>query len=383
MSGVLKPIYHSSINGYVKVAREITDRKLAEEALFLSEQHKSLAVQSAQMGEWDYHVPENIIEGDEQSSHLMGFKSREKKPGLEDMFQRIHSEDLPMVKKSLTTALTGLNIFHSEFRVHLPDINEPRWVSVYGRVVAHVDEKPSRLIGVIYDITTRKLLEKQKDDFISIASHELKSPVTSIKAYSELLQDAFDEQGETDNSNLVRKLNTQVDRLIRLIYSLLDASNLSGLSMKLKPEPVDLNRLITDQLAGFEAGGAGHRFNFKPGHVSTVHADPERIGQVIVNLVTNALKYSDADQEIIIRTEDALEAAKITVQDFGVGIPPEAQAYIFDRYFRVQDEGIEFSQGLGLGLYISAEIIRQHFGTIGVTSTPGKGSEFYFTLPYS
>jgi PAS domain S-box-containing protein len=383
MSGVLKSIYHSSINGYVKVAREITDRKLAEEALFLSEQHKSLAVQSAQMGEWNYNLSDDVIDGDEQSNILFGLKSPGSKLSLDEICKVIHSEDRAVVQQSLQTALNGLNIFHSEFRVRDPDVKTTKWVSVYGRVVAHFDEKPSKLIGVIYDITTRKLHEKQKDDFISIASHELKSPVTSIKAYSEILQDAFEEIGDTEHAILVKKLNTQVDKLVKLIYNLLDASNLSELSLKLKPQPVDINQLIVEHLSGFELNGAVPRIKFKPASVPITYADPERISQVLGNLITNALKYSASDKEVLIFTEDMLEAVKVTVQDFGMGIPADAQPYIFDRYFRVYDENLTYSQGLGLGLYISAEIIRQHFGTIGVESTPGKGSTFYFTLPYS
>jgi signal transduction histidine kinase len=151
----------------------------------------------------------------------------------------------------------------------------------------------------------------------------------------------------------------------------------------LKPQPLDINRLILEQLSGFESNGAFQRIKFEPAAVPITHADPERIGQVLENLITNALKYSASDKEVHIRTEDMLEAVKVTVQDFGSGVPVDAQPYIFDRYFRVYDESLTYSQGLGLGLYISAEIIRQHFGTIGVESTPGKGSTFYFTLPYT
>ena len=229
----------------------------------------------------------------------------------------------------------------------------------------------------------RKLLEKQKDDFISIASHELKSPVTSIKAYSELLDDVFRESGDSNNALLVKKLNAQVDRMVKLIYNLLDSSTISQLKMKLNPEPVDINVLIEECLSGFELSASRDRLTFLPDKIPLLQADPHRIRQVIENLVSNALKYSPTDKQVIISTKDNLDSALVSVQDFGNGVPEEMQSLIFERYYRVHDEKLESSQGLGLGLYISSEIIRHHFGTISVDSTVGEGSTFHFTLPYT
>ena len=380
MSGVMKPLRHQSLNGFVKITRDITDRKLAEEALFLSEQHKSLAVQSAQMGEWNYDLNQDLISGDEQCRKLMAIKDSEKTWEFGSLLQLIHEDDRPSVKQALDTALDGLNIFHSEFRVRHADATTTKWISVYGRVVAHVNDKPSRLIGVIYDITNRKMLEAQKDDFINIASHELRSPVTSIKAYTELLGDMFDQEGDSENGKLIKKLNAQVDRLVRLIYNLLDASTLSQLTMKLKPQPLDINQLIDNQILALPSISRTDRIVFNRQALPLIHADPERIGQVIENLLSNALKYS-GDKPVIVTTEDALEGIKVSVRDYGPGIPETSRTSIFERYYRVASDGKTASPGLGLGLYIASEIIRQHFGTIGVEGNVGEGAVFYFTLP--
>jgi PAS domain S-box-containing protein len=383
MSGVMKPMTFNQITGFVKVARNITDRKLTEEILLLSEQQRSLAMQSAEMGEWNYNVIDGLIDANERCRTVMALDQVEGGYRPEFILGLIHEDDRAKVSEAMNTALGGIHIFHAEFRVRNPVSHSIVWVNSYGRVIAHRDQRPSKMIGVVYDITPRKLLEKQKDDFISIASHELKSPVTSIKAYSELLDDVFRENRDSNSTSLVKKLNAQVDRLVKLIYNLLDSSTLSQLKMKLNPEPVDLNTLIEESISGFELSASRHRLTFKPTTVPLLQADPHRIRQVIENLVTNALKYSPPDKQVVISTKDNLDSALVSVQDFGNGIPGELQSLIFDRYYRVHDEKLLVSQGLGLGLYISSEIIRHHFGTISVYSKIGEGSTFHFTLPYT
>ncbi|MHA4846766.1 PAS domain-containing sensor histidine kinase [Flavitalea antarctica] len=383
LSGVMKPMAVDNVTGFVKVARDITDRKLTEEVLLLSEQQRSLAMQSAEMGEWTYYIPEDVIEVKERCRVVMGMNRQEERISPEAVLQLIHEDDRNSVVEAMKDAIGGLHIFHAEFRVRFPETRSIAWVNAYGRVTGHQDQSPSKMIGVVYDITPRKLLEKQKDDFISIASHELKSPVTSIKAYSELLDDVFRESGDSNNALLVKKLNAQVDRMVKLIYNLLDSSTISQLKMKLNPEPVDINVLIEECLSGFELSASRDRLTFLPDKIPLLQADPHRIRQVIENMVSNALKYSPTDKQVIISTKDNLDSALVSVQDFGNGVPEEMQSLIFERYYRVHDEKLESSQGLGLGLYISSEIIRHHFGTISVDSTVGEGSTFHFTLPYT
>jgi signal transduction histidine kinase len=237
------------------------------------------------------------------------------------------------------------------------------------------------MIGVIYDITSRKMLEKLKDDFISVASHELKTPVTSIKGYSQILLENFKEAGDAESIDLLSKLNGQVDRLTKLLYTLLDSTSLLEGRLKLSPEPFDINELLEEQITELRHLSPEHDLVWRPGPVPLIHADKGRIRQVIINLVTNAMKYSPKG-DIVISSVDALDGVLVSVQDFGPGIPPDQQESIFKRYYRV-DQTAPNGQSLGLGLYISLEIIKQHKGTMGVDSLLGKGSTFYFKLPYS
>ncbi len=381
MSGVTTPINENGITGYVKIARNITDRKLAEEALLLSEQRKSLAVKSAEMGEWECDLETNQIRISDQVVVVLGLERGLSfiTPGL--FLQQIYPGDEQGLEQELQAALKGLNILHRECRVIRADNRQVKWISIYGRVVSHAGERTSKIIGVVYDITPRKLLEKQKDDFISLASHELKTPITAIRTYSELLKEKLEESQSTANLQLLAKLDAQVERLIKLMKNLLDSSSLAEGGLKLFPETLDINALVAEQLDTFRAIAPLHHLKWTPAPVALVHADRERIIQVITNYISNAAKYSAAETEIIISTQDQNDKMLFTVQDQGIGIPLEAQQFVFDRYYR--GEHAEHGKGFGLGLFICAEIIRQHHGAIGMSSVPGQGSTFYFTLPYS
>jgi two-component system CheB/CheR fusion protein len=236
-------------------------------------------------------------------------------------------------------------------------------------------------VKVARDMTQQKLLEQQKHDFIGIASHELKTPVTSIKAYTELLLEMFQQSSDAESAALMEKLNGQVDRMTQLIHSLLDTTKISEGTLPLYPEVLDLNELIQHHLEELQRLSQKHRIIFEPGAIEKVNADRERIGQVMVNLVSNAFKYSPEGGDVIVRTENASGDTRVSVQDFGIGVPAEHQSQIFDRFFRISNPRIQTFPGMGLGLYITAGIVQRHGGTISMESNQNKGSIFYFTLP--
>lgn len=381
MSGVMTLLQVDGLQGFVKIARNITERKLVEEALFMSEQRKSLAIKSAEMGEWEWDLGSNNIRISDQVAILMGMSPDILVVSPSFMLGLVLAEDQQSVSDAIATAFAGLHILQLECRIRRVDNNEIKWVNIYGRVVRHQTQIASRMIGVVYDITPRKVMEQQKDDFIGLASHELKTPVTAIKTYSEYLLEHFEESNATHEISIVRKMSNQVDRMTTLMKNLLDTSVLSEGRIKLFAQPLDLNALVEMNLDSIREAAPQHTINWKPGRIATVHADQERILQVITNFVGNAGKYSQPNTDITISTSDDQDKAIMRVQDSGMGIPTEAQNLIFDRYYRATNAPDQ--KGFGLGLYICAEIIRQHGGSIGVASTPQEGSTFYFSLPYS
>jgi signal transduction histidine kinase len=224
-------------------------------------------------------------------------------------------------------------------------------------------------------------LNKQKDDFISIASHELKTPITSIKTYAEILQEEFEDKDDTSSATMMGKINKQIDRLTRLIKDLLDATRIAEGNLPLFLEKIDLNSFIADCIEDLQHVSPNHRILFKSDDEPFVTADKERISQVLTNLISNAVKYSPDGGDVTVSTQLTGNMVRVSVQDHGIGIPKEAQSRVFERFFRVSNVQTQHFSGMGLGLYISAEIIRRHGGSMQLSSEVGKGTTFSFKIP--
>ena len=234
---------------------------------------------------------------------------------------------------------------------------------------------------VMRDITTHIEQEKRKDDFLSIASHELKTPITSIKAYVQLLAQRLTGSDDKKNAYFIANIDNQINKLVVLINDFLEVSKIEAGKLVFNKKKFDMNSLIKRITTDIQYMSETHQIK-KIGELSkSVYGDEDRIAQVLINLLTNAIKYSPQSNEIIVTSKLSSDEVIISVQDFGIGIPNKKQKNIFDKYFQVTEKGEEGKKGFGLGLYITAEIIRQHNGKIWVESTKGKGSTFYFTLP--
>ncbi|RWY53864.1 sensor histidine kinase [Mucilaginibacter gilvus] len=222
-------------------------------------------------------------------------------------------------------------------------------------------------------------LMQKKDEFMNVASHELKTPITTTKAYLQILQKLIPPQENSTAGDFILKANKQLGKLTSLINDLLDVSKIHAGQMVYHYAEIDLKNLIEEVVAQVQVTTQTHQVIIAH-HVSAkLNGEQHRLEQVINNFLSNAIKYSPGGEKVIIRSDITDHTVKLSVRDFGIGIPFEKQQYVFDRFYRVQESSKKFS-GLGLGLYISAEIIKRHGGTIGVNSD-ASGSEFYFTLP--
>jgi signal transduction histidine kinase len=224
-------------------------------------------------------------------------------------------------------------------------------------------------------------LVHQRDELFSVTSHELKTPLTSLKAYTQLL--LMDTPGiNTGQRKIVlEKMDKQISKLVGLINDLLDDSRLQYGHLNYNKKPVKLNNLISDVVSEIQLGTKEHRIIFQKNVNVTVNADSDRIGQVVTNLLINAVKYSPGSREIIVRLDKTDKTVICSVKDFGHGIKKEEQNKIFDRFYRVSGNNLNTYPGLGLGLFISKEIIEKHDGKLWLESEYGKGSTFYFELP--
>ncbi|WP_207425939.1 ATP-binding protein [Pedobacter sp. SYSU D00535] len=235
------------------------------------------------------------------------------------------------------------------------------------------------VMAVATDVTEQALAQKRKDDFIGIASHELKTPLTSLKASIQLIERFTANDPNNKLERLVKQSSSSISKLTYLIEDLLNVTKLNEGQLTLNKEFFALSKVINDCCQHVRMEGT-HQIVVEGDLHLQVYADFHRIDQVIVNLVNNAVKYGPQSGKIIIHIEKSEGFAKVTVEDFGQGIPEEKLPHLFQRYYRVDSSGHQIS-GLGLGLYISKEIVAKHGGKIGVESSLGKGSKFWFTLP--
>jgi two-component system CheB/CheR fusion protein len=267
-----------------------------------------------------------------------------------------------------------------ECKILLPSQGERILSFSFARMQKVSGIRPGILLTV-EDITDRKMADRFKDEFIGIASHELKTPATSIQAYSQLLYDELAETNDQRSVQLVSKLNTQVSRLTHLAKDLLDVTRISQGQIALRLEYFNLNQLITETVEELQVTTKIRLVIAGLSTAQPFRGDRSRIRQVLVNLLTNAMKYSPASEEIIVHAESTAQQVRISIQDFGIGMSTDTLQKIFDRFYRSEDPSTIRHPGIGLGLYISSEIVRRHGGDITVSSERGKGSIFTITLP--
>ncbi len=224
-------------------------------------------------------------------------------------------------------------------------------------------------------------LARQKDEFFSIASHELRTPVTSIKAYAQLMEKDFEEAGNKQAVKMLSRMNVQIDKLAFLITDLLDATKIEAGQFKYHKTNFDFNGLVNEVLDEMRFVTRTHTIEARLAKTLFFFGDRERIGRVITNLLSNAIKYSPGTNTVIINTIHENDQLTLSVEDSGIGILKSDQKKIFGKFFRLKGAIADTFPGLGLGLFISADIIKRHNGIFNVQSKSGKGSVFSFSLP--
>ncbi len=254
-----------------------------------------------------------------------------------------------------------------------------------GITYAPLFDAEDRLLNVIAsvrDISHFREAEKMKSTFISVVSHELKTPVALIKGYAGTLRREDANWDPTVVQRSLAVIEEEADRLTELIDNLLAASKLQAESMRIKYEDMSLLKTVQASVERFRTQTDKHKFVVEfPPDFPIVPGDSARLRQVIDNLISNAVKYSPNGGQILITGAFTPDEVRVSIQDEGVGIPQSEWSRIFERFYRIEDALSRKTQGTGLGLYLSRAVIEAHGGQIGVHSAPGKGSTFYFTLP--
>jgi PAS domain S-box-containing protein len=277
----------------------------------------------------------------------------------------------------------GLQTFRTKARFKNAN-NEYRWVLVQANPIFN-NGKFEGFIGSLTDISDQiaaqqalmDLMDK-KDEFLTIASHELKTPLTSIKAYTQLLKKNIDTYDKS--YPLASKTLYHVGKLEKLVNDLLDVSRINSGQMVYKNETFDVKEMLEQNVEHFMDVSSKHKVIIENAEPVQISGDRVRIEQVFNNLLNNAAKYSPDADKIVVNSYIEDGYVVISVHDFGIGIEEKDKEMLFQKFYRTQKDFYKF-QGLGLGLFISGEIIARHNGKLWVDSQPGNGSTFYFKLP--
>ena len=301
--------------------------------------------------------------------------------------QSVMEDDRKQVVNKFRECFEQRKYFNAEFRFARAD-GEIRWALTEGYPFYGFNGTFSGYAGSVTDITDMKKLEQRKDDFIKMASHELKTPITSINGYVQLLLNIYN---ETDGQKLhlskrtvqssLNTISKQVAKLTRLVSELLDLSKIESGKLELHKTKFDLADMVEETVQDVRHITSKHAIIVHNEFEGKIFADKDRIAQVITNFLTNAIKYSPNADSIDVYIEGNTKFATVRVKDYGIGISKQDHQRIFERFYRVEGKSEQTFPGFGIGLFIASEIIHRHNGTISVKSERGKGAEFIVSLP--
>jgi PAS domain S-box-containing protein len=355
---------------------DIDEQKRTEEALRQSQERANALMNSSIIG---INVIEEdlMVDANDTFLHMTGYTREDLRAGCLNVMDMTAPEYRARTRQAYEELATKqvLTAYEKEYICQdgsrLP-------VLVGGVALRH---HPLQAISFVLDNSARKELEQRKDNFISMASHELRNPLTALKLQTTLLRRQLARQDILDRVSALTSMETQINRINRLVEELLDVSKIQAGRLEYIWGPVDLDALLREIAEPLQQTSPGHRILLQGSVGTTLIGDRDRLGQVFSNLLSNAIKYSPNAETVEVNLSASEEAVTIRVRDHGLGIPREQRDKIFERFYRADGPKQKGIPGLGMGLYIVAEIVKQHGGTITVESSVGQGSAFIVTLP--
>ncbi|GHO51216.1 hypothetical protein KSX_93790 [Ktedonospora formicarum] len=355
---------------------DIEEQKRTEEALRQSQEHANTLMNSNIIG-IIITEGEQIVDANDTFLHMTGSTREDLRAGQMNVMPMTAPEYLARTVEAHQKLDTQQSITPYE-KEYICQDGSRLPVLVGGVLFQH---HPCQVINFVLDNSARKELEQRKDDFISIASHELKTPLTAVKMQTQLVRKRFEKHAQREAATALSRVERSIKQLERLIAELLDVSKIQAGGLEYVRERVDLDELLREVTATIHHLHPSHTTQVRGSVQTSLIGDRDRLGQVFTNLLSNAIKYSPDVRTVEMDLSASDDAVTIRVHDHGLGIPRELRDKIFERFYRVTDSKQKAIPGLGMGLYIVAEIVNHHGGTITVDSAVGKGSTFTVTLP--
>jgi len=378
--GNLKADPSGAFSAFTGMVMDITEQYLAVKNVERAEESLRMAIDAAGLGSYYINVIDRIFYPSAKLKEFFGFAPEEEVP-YEAAINQIHPDYRQAAADLVEAAITKGVKFDMEYPIIGHNDGKIRWVRGIGTVQPDENGINRYFTGVLHEITEQKQDEVRKNDFIGMVSHELKTPLTSLTAIIQVANTKLKSSEDSFLSGAMEKANVQVKRMSSMINGFLNISRLESAKLLIDKQDFDLDELIDDIVKETALSVSSHVVKFQPCHGLLVHADQDKIGSVITNLISNAVKYSPKGKVIEVQCGVMEDKVQVSVRDEGMGLKPQDQEKVFDRYFRVESNHTQHISGFGIGLYLSAEIIHRHDGKIWVESESGKGSTFYFSLP--
>lgn len=370
--------------GVIVVFRDVSEQKMFEEVLQQSNERFKLAAKATSDVVYDLTVATGGMQWNDSLCSVYGYSDKDRSSTIEWWTRHIHPEDTMRVNEAFDQLTNRLKSnWEIEYRFQKADQS---YVFVRDRafVLRDKDGEPVRVIGSMLDITKQKELDRAKDEFISLVSHQLRTPLTAIRLFTEMLAGGQVGSLQDQQKDYIDKIATSTKRMIDLVGDILNVSRVEMGRIKIEPVLSDPAAVIKSQLDEIKPIADKKKITIMSDLQATpkINLDPLLFGQIVHNLLTNAIRYTnDSQGQIKIGFYKISKGYELAVGDNGIGIPPEAQSRIFQRFFRADNAMKVEGEGTGLGLYLIKLITEASGGSVRFKSEIGKGTTFYVTLP--
>ncbi|MET1053976.1 MAG: ATP-binding protein [Pedobacter sp.] len=375
-----RELSNEQVNSLIIIAKQVTDKlELRRKNLELgvTNERLTLALDAGKLGSYDMDMKTGVLLCNEQCRKNFGLKDNATY-NFADLLGIIIPEYREYVEERINSAIMNDTVYQAEYQIVWPD-GTKQWINASGKPRYDINGEVTRLVGVTQNITERKELEQRQAEFLGVASHELKTPVTILKANLQLLDRYKSNPSNPNFPRLVDSAIKSMEKINHLVDDLLNMHRYGEGQLRLDKTTFNIAEML-DLCCNHVRVTGNHQLIVKGDLTTQMHADEHRIDQVVVNFVNNAVKYAPDSEEIHLNISRQDGYVKVSVTDFGPGIPADQVPHLFDRYWRSDHSGAKYT-GLGLGLYICSEIVKKHKGQIGAASELGTGSVFWFTIP--
>ncbi|MFD1257041.1 ATP-binding protein [Mucilaginibacter terrae] len=345
-----------------------------------SQELKNIAIEQAKLGIWYIDAVTRQFMPSCRLKEFFGYNTDEVMP-YDATVEQIRDDYRNKVVNEVNAAIKQGKTYDLEYPIIQFRTQQLRWVRATGKLNPALNGRDSYFSGTVMDITEQKKDDQRKNDFIGMVSHELKTPLTSLSAYIQMLLGKAQHNKDSFTVGALEKARRQVQKMTTMINGFLNVSRLESGKIHIDRQHFNMKDLVKDAEDEAIATNMTHHIVFKPVEPTFVKADHNKIGHVINNFISNAVKYSPVGSTINVACVTVNGSAQVSVTDQGIGIKPDDMARLFERYYRVENNSTQSISGFGIGLYLCAEIIERHNGSIWVESEWGIGSTFYFSIP--